>query len=536
MPRTHLLTPLCLTLALTASGCANLDRHDKASDSAGAPELSPGEVQAVVPVPARELERSPSAAETDDDIWARLRDGFRFPEHNHERIDRERGRFTGQQNYFDAVGKRARPYLYHIVSELEARELPTELVLVAVVESAFQPFAYSHGRAAGLWQFVPATGEHFGLEQNWWYDGRRDVIASTDAALTYLAYLHDFFDGDWLLALAAYNAGEGRVQRAVRANRRAGKPTDFWHLNLPAETRAYVPRVLAMRDIFAEPDRYGIRLPAIENARYLAVVELDNQLDLALAADMAGVDVDRIYRYNPGFNRWATLPDGDHHLAIPEQSKGEFKAALAELDASEMVRWQRHEVRSGDTLSGIASRYNTSTSVLRQTNDLNGDTIRVGQALLVPTASQESEAYALSADNRRAANQSRQRSGRQKLEHRVQPGDTFWDLARQHSVGVRELAGWNDMAPGDPLRPGERLVIWTEGGSDRASQNGGPTERLQRVSYTVRSGDSVYTIARRFNVSMQDVKRWNNLQPGQYLQPGDRLTLEVDVTNQSAGL
>ena len=534
MPRTRLMTPLCLTLVLTASGCANLDREAPTEDSASAPELSPGEVQAVVPVPSNELEDAPPVAVAEDDIWARLRAGFQFPEQSHERIDQERGRFTGQQNYFDAIGQRARPYLYHIVSELEARDLPTDLLLVAVVESAFQPFAYSHGQAAGLWQFVPATGKQFGLEQNWWYDGRRDVIASTDAALTYLEYLHDFFDGDWLLALAAYNAGEGRVQQAVRANERAGEPTDFWHLSLPAETRAYVPRVLALRDIFAEPDRFGIRLPSIENERYLAIVELDNQLDLALAADMADVDVEKIYHYNPGFNRWATLPDGNHQLAIPKRSKADFESALAELDPSEMVRWQRHEVQRGDTLSGIASQYSTSTSVLRETNELNGDTIREGQALLVPTASEESEAYALSADNRRAANQSRERNGREKQEHQVQSGDTFWDLARRHGVGVQELARWNDMAPGDPLRPGDRLVIWTEGSG--GDQNGGPGERMQQVSYTVRGGDSVYTIARQFNVSIQDVKRWNNIQPGQYLQPGDSLTLEVDVTNQSAGI
>ncbi|ABI57337.1 LysM peptidoglycan-binding domain-containing protein [Alkalilimnicola ehrlichii MLHE-1] len=534
------MIPLCLALALGASGCASLDPRGADGESKRghhARVILPGEPLANVPVPEEERRPAESAAPAAaEDIWARLRDGFQLPAVTHQRIDQERARFTGRQNYFDAVGQRARPYLYHILGELEARDLPTELVLVAMVESAFQPFAYSHGRAAGLWQFIPATGKHFGLEQNWWYDGRRDVIASTEAALTYLDYLHGFFDGDWLLALAAYNAGEGRVQRAVRANQRAGKATDFWSLNLPAETRAYVPRVLALRDILAEPDRFGIRLPPIDNERQLAVVELEHQLDLALAAEMAGVELDKIYRYNPGFNRWATLPEGRHRLAIPKASKERFTAALADLHPSEMVRWQRHEVRRGETLSGIASRYNTSVSVLRDTNDLSGDRIRVGQALLVPTASQGNEAYTLSADNRRRANQNRQRDGRHKLEHTVRPGDTFWELARRHGVSVRELAGWNDMAPGDPLRPGNTLVIWSGDGAAANARNSGPGERLQRVTYTVRSGDSVYTIARRFNVSMQDVKRWNNLRSGQYLQPGQTLTLNVDVTNQSAGL
>lgn len=536
------MIPLYLALAIGASGCAILESREGGDNTAKrgphARVILPGEPLTSVPVPEEEqrAKEDASVPAPETGIWDRLRDGFRLPEVSHERIDQERARFTGRQNYFDTVGQRAQPYLYHILEELEARELPNELVLVAMVESAFQPFAYSHGRAAGLWQFVPATGQHFGLEQNWWYDGRRDVIASTDAALTYLDYLHGFFDGDWLLALAAYNAGEGRVQRAVRANERAGKATDFWSLNLPAETRAYVPRVLALRDILAEPERFGIRLPGIENEPQLAVIELEHQLDLALAAEMAGVEVDEIYRYNPGYNRWATLPEGRHHLVIPKASQARFTTALAELAPSEMVRWQRHLVQRGETLSGIASRYNTSVSVLRDTNDLSGDHIREGQALLVPTASQNSEAYALSAENRRRANQNRQRGDRQRLEHTVRTGDTFWDLARRHGVGVRELAGWNDMAPGDALRPGDKLVIWTEGGGAASAQNGGPGERMQRIRYTVRQGDSVYTIARRFNVSMQDVKRWNSLQPGQYLQPGQTLTLRVDVTNQSAGL
>src|SRR5690606_25387789 len=196
-------------------------------------------------------------------------------------------------------------YLHHIDEQADARDMPLELVLLPIVESAFDPFAYSHGRASGPWQFIPSTGKHFGLEQDWWADQRRDIVASTEAALTYLQQLADRFDGDWLLALASYNAGAGNVSRAITRNRNAGKPTDYWSLQLPRETMAYVPKLLALAQIVRDPEQFGLDVPAIADEPYFTSIDVGGQIDLAQAAEMADISLEELYLLNPAFNRWA---------------------------------------------------------------------------------------------------------------------------------------------------------------------------------------------------------------------------------------
>lgn len=501
----------------------------------GEGEALPERARASVDAPfVPDLLGATPAAVQQPDLWERLRQQFRFGEPPAERIEAELQRYSGRQSYFDIVLERGEPYVRYILARIEARDMPAELILVPLVESTFRPFAYSHSRAGGIWQFTPATGRHYGLDQNWWYDGRRDVVASTEAALDYLEYLHGLFDGDWLLALAAYNAGEGRVRRAVHANERRGRPTEFWHLDLPRQTRHYVPRILALRAILAAPAEHGVELPAVNEGTGLAIVELPGQVDLALAAELADIPVEDLYRYNPGFNRWATPPDGPHRLALPSATTERFRAALAERDADDMVRWHRHQVASGETLSEIAGEYGTSVAALQDLNDISGAFIRVGDHLLVPSASRPSEAYALSASNRRQARQAQGPDGRRRIEHHVRSGDTLWDVARKHDVGVRTLAAWNDMAPGDMLRPGDELVVWVDSGRHGdARQAAGPRQRLQRVQYTVRSGDSLYEIARQFGLRVADIERWNDLDGNDYLQPGQELELRVDVTEQA---
>ncbi len=536
--------PVALACSLWLTACAHLPSDiDEQTQSADAPKHQlwpdfieqPGQLVAEAP-PAAIAEGSPYP----DDLWARIRHGFEMEHVDNDRVARELAYYSRHGLYMDRVAERATPYLYHIVSELEKRGLPTELALLPVVESAFQPFAYSHGRAAGIWQFIPGTGRHYGLRQSWWYDGRRDVIASTEAALTYLERLNSMFDGDWELALAAYNAGEGTVMRAIRRNAQQGKPTDYWNLPLPAETRQYVPRLLAIRALVDDPHAHGLELTSIPDEPYLGVVDVGSQIDLALAADLAELELDELYRLNPGYNRWATDPEGPHRLALPLDRIDSFQARLADVPDGQRVRWQRHQVQPGETLGQIARRYRTTVAMLQETNDLNGHVIRAGSHLLVPTSSQPADQYALSADQRLQRQQNRQRNG-ERVQHTVRSGDTFWGLSRRYGVEVRQLAQWNGMAPGDTLRPGQNLVIWTQ----QASGGGGGTARnapprgepiIQRVTYTVRSGDSLYTIARRFNVSVRDLRSWNNLREDRYLQPGQQLTLHVDVRAQSGNI
>lgn len=473
-----------------------------------------------------------AAEEASDDLIAQLRANFGLPRLERPEVMQQVALFERHPAYFERVLNRARPYLPHVAQEVEARGLPAELAFLPMIESEFDPFAYSHGRAAGLWQIVPATGRHFGLKQNWWYDGRRDVMASTRVALDYLQYLHGLFDGDWLLAVAAYNSGQGRVGRAIRKNRAAGRPTDFWHLRLPPETRDYVPRLLALARVLNDPAAHGLSLPRIPREAAFADVALDGQIDLAVAAELAGIELEELQMLNPAFNRWATDPDGPHRLLLPVDSVPAFQAAVAKLPPEERVRWRRHRVRSGETLGGIAQRYKITVDTLQSVNGLSGTRIRAGAHLMIPSATLSTTEYPLSAANRLASTQSRDRQGRVRSDYTARRGDSLWTIARRHGVGVRELAAWNGMAPGDTLSIGRELVVWVPESSD-ANTAVEPT--LRRINYTVRRGDSLYRIANDFRVSVADIRRWNALDGQRYLQPGQRLVLHVDVTAQSGG-
>ncbi|EDM46768.1 lytic transglycosylase [Marinobacter algicola] len=469
------------------------------------------------------------------DLWHRLRAGFELDHDASEpRVQAQLNWYKKHPRYIDRVVDRGSRYLHYIVSEAEKRGLPTELALLPVVESAFDPFAYSHGRAAGLWQFIPSTGKYFGLTQSWWHDDRRDIIAATDAALTYLDKLATRFDGDYMLALAAYNSGGGTVSSAMRRNRKRNEPTDYWSLDLPRETRHYVPKLIALAKIFDDPQAYGIELPPLDDEPYFEVVDTGSQLDLAQAAELAGVDIDEIYLLNPSYNRWATSPNGPHRLLIPRNHAETFATALKGMNPAKRVSWRNYKVESGDTLSTIARRYNTTPSVIQQVNNLNSHIIRIGQRLMIPSAAEQAGTYSLSASERLARKQ--ERSGKNangtRVNYTVRSGDTFWDIAREHRVSVRQLASWNGMAPGDPLMPGKKLVIWSKSKQPAmlASTNRGKG-MVRKVGYQVRKGDSLSTIASRFAVNVRDIASWNDLNTSRYLQPGQSLVLYVDIRN-----
>ena len=486
----------------------------------------------ISPVDGIEFESTPAGP---DDVLAKLRRGFNLSYVNNNRTQAEKNWFVRHPDYLNRVFTRAQRYLPFIVAELERRNMPLELALLPIVESAYDPFAYSHGRAAGLWQMIPGTAKRFGIKQNWWYDGRRDVVDSTRAALDYLEYLHEFNNGDWLNAIASYNSGEGNVRRAVRRNNKANKPVDFWNLKLPKETSMYVPKLLALVEIVADPASYNLTLPEVVNEPQFMVADIDGQLDLALAAELAGVDVDTIYQYNPGYNRWSTDPSGPHSLVIPIDVAERFVAALAEVPKSERVRWARHKVKDGEAISQIAEQYNTSVSTIRSANNLRGNTIRAGHHLLIPVATKPLSAYSKSADARLARTQNRTRSGN-KVEHIVRNGESFWTIGQRYKVTTRQVAGWNGMAPRDTLSVGKKLVVWTNAAVDAPRTS--PTQALgnttRKLNYTVRNGDSLYLIARRFRVGIDQIARWNNIDRNKLLHPGQKLTMYVDVTAQSS--
>ncbi len=469
-------------------------------------------------------------------IWPRIRAGFQLTDNtNHPDLKREIKWFSRHNAYLNRVMKRADPFLYYITVEAEKRGLPTELVLLPIVESAYQPFAYSQGRAAGIWQFIPSTGRLYGLKQNWWYDGRRDIHASTQAALNYLNNLNKTFKGDWLLALAAYNSGSGTVKRAIRHNKHLHRPTDFWHLNLPKETRAYVPKLLALKAIIEHPKKYGISLRHVANAPGFVQVKTHSQIDLALAAKLARIKLNALYRYNPAFNRWATDPDGPYTFILPANAAATFKHNYAKLPRSQYLKWIRHKIKSGETLSEIAVKYDTLVRHLRKVNHIHGKYIRAGKYILIPVASRNRSAYTLSSSQRLKALQTKTHYNTRRIKHDIKHGESFWTIARKFKVNMYTLAKWNGMSIHDPLKPGKTLIIWRSHHRIHVARRTSikkSSHHIQTISYTVKSGDSLSRIASRYNVKMKQLHRWNRLKK-KYLQPGQRLKLYIDVTEQS---
>jgi membrane-bound lytic murein transglycosylase D len=486
-------------------------------------------------------EDSPNTATAQQsDLWDRLRKGYKIPNKNiNRRTQAQLDWYASHNEYLQRTFNRAQNYLYYIVTQLEKRHMPTELALLPVVESAFDPFAYSHGRASGMWQFIPSTGRIFGLKQNWWYDGRRDITASTNAALDYLQALADRFNGHWLLALAAYNSGAGTVLKAIKRNKARGRKTDFWSLHLPLETSAYAPKLMAIAKIIESPTKYGIDLKSIPNKPTFEQLDIGGQMDLAQAAKLADIKIETLYRFNPGFNRWATSPQGPHKLLIPIQHANDFKHAIAKLSNKDRLTWRRYKIRSGDSLIRIAKHFNTTPDVIRHVNNLHSNQIRVGHHLLIPVASRGNHYYKLNSNNRLLAKQKfyGDKHSTSKIVHKVRSGDTLWDLSRKYHVGVRSIAKWNGMAPGDPLRPGKKIVIWSKSWALTAKKD--TRARLSRktlirkIGYRVRSGDSLAKIAEKFNLKVNQIAMWNNLNRKRYLQPGQHLTLYVDLTDGS---
>jgi len=498
------------------------------------------ELQSRVNSELRELRNAKPKISTN--LLDRVRKNFKLDlALENRRITNQLNWYVRNPNYLDRTFKRSARYMHYIVEEILKRNLPMELALLPFVESAYDPFAYSHGRASGLWQFIPGTGKMYGLHQNWWYDGRRDVPASTKAALDYLSYLNKRFDGDWLHALAAYNSGSGRVGKAIRKNKKLGKKTDFWSLKLPKETKAYVPKLLALAKLVLSPERYKSSLPPIPDKPYFKIVKTGAQIDLAQAASLADLDINEIYKLNPGFNQWASSPLGPHRLLVPVDKAENFTLKLKTLPPKKRLNWNRYSVRNGDSLSVIAKKFNTTPTLIKQVNHLKSNMIRVKQKLLIPIASKGKSYYDLSQQNRLSSKQSNLKGskGSTKLYYTVKTGDTIWDLSLAHKVGVRSLAKWNGMAPTDVLRPGKKLLIWS-----KASQNSATSpateltmpftkkrEMIKRIGYRVRKGDSLAKIANKFSVSINNLIVWNKLNKKKYLQPGQKLTIYVDLTN-----
>ncbi|WP_416777726.1 murein transglycosylase D [Xenorhabdus budapestensis] len=387
---------------------------------------------------------SPTAQQ---DLWGHIRDELKMEIPDNNRVREQQNYYLKHKSHLQNVALRAEPYIYWIVEQIDQQNMPMEVVLLPIVESAFNPHATSYAKAAGLWQIIPSTGRHYGLTQDKWYDARRDVAASTTAALDILERLNVRFNGDWLLTIAAYNSGEGRIVRAIKENQSRGKPTDFWSLALPHETMHYVPKVLALSNVIRHNEKFDLKLPKPNNQQALAKVEVGQQITLSQAAELSGLSLTSIKTYNPGYKQGMTSPYGPHYIMLPKENASQLKHSLTDENVLKNIRLavarnirqlqqqSHYTVRSGDTLSAIAKRFKTSHQQLQRLNSLKTvDRLRVGQVLKVNT--------------------------NDPVMYQVRKGDSFASIAKRHGVNLNDLMNWNKNIKLKDIKPGIALTLY----------------------------------------------------------------------------
>lgn len=374
-----------LTATLFAAACAQLPTGEQAVylQPQVADPIAAMAVPAAAPEPAPEVTPPVAVKEPPRDVWDRVRSGFTMKPMDNDLVRQWENYYSAKPEYFARMVDRSSHYLFHIIEEIERRKMPAEIALLPMIESAYNPQAYSKAHASGLWQFIPSTGKHYGLRQNWWYDGRRDVIAATGAALDYLEKLHTQF-GDWELALASYNWGEGAVGRAVARNQAKGLPADYASLTMPAETRNYLPKLIAVKNIIADPARFGITLASVPNQPYFEAVTVQRHIDVKLAAKFAEIPLEDFKFLNPAHNKQVIKAGGSETIVLPRDKVSIFNANLANHDKP-LVSWQAHTVKAGEKPEKIAAKYGMSVAELKQVNNINAkNKFRTGQPLLVP--------------------------------------------------------------------------------------------------------------------------------------------------------
>ena len=545
---------LLISISLIVTGCSDTPK-EPLSINDQAPATS-AQNESYVYHPYRTLRKhkfNKTASTHKNTVWERLLSLYSLPDIKNPRIDRELYWYLEHPTSLAILQQRAEPYLNHILDEIEAKDIPGELALLPVVESAFVPDAYSKADASGLWQFVPSTGREYGLQQNDWYDGRRDIYASTKAATTYLKELSQTFDGDWLLALASYNCGKGRVKKSIERNEYHNLPTDYWSLDLPEETEDYVPRLLAIAKLFAHADEYNIHLQHIPNRPYFEVVDIKSPIDLHKAAKLANTPLHAFLKLNPGFNRSSTAPQGPHRLLVPVSQAKEFKKNLAMLPYSERVTLKQYDeervaeihpqekhkeksaqirgnevktsltqfkVKTGENLASIANKNNTTIKSLRQANNLAGNSVRSGTRLLIPSEAKSNSIPLL-------ATASKTKSANAQV-YAIKKGDTFFNISQRFSVTPKDIANWNNITLKTALIPGRKLTIKSVN-----PQLASTSSSIRLISYTVGKGDSLTQISRKFNVSVADLRKSNAATLIKGLQPGQKLKVIVD-SNQSS--
>ncbi len=504
---------ICIAWLIALAGCSTTKKAEE-------PEISTATIESPSAEKiAAKKKQSHDHSEDYGNLWEEIVDGYGFPAIGDAKVDKNLRWLSNNQRYLDRITEQSKPYLYYVASELRKNDLPSELALLPIVESAYNPFAVSPSKAGGFWQFMPRTASNFGLKQNHWYDGRRDLVASTDAAVRYLKRLNTMFDGDWLLSIAAYNAGEGTIRRAIDKNRKQGKGTDFWSLPLSQQTRSYVPQLVALSKVIADPAKYDLELQEIDNNPYFTSVNVSSAIDLAQAARMAQIDPKELRNLNAGYQRWTTDPTGPHQILVPVADATNFKLNLDKLPKVAPIQIAGdYKVKSGDTLGAIAKRYGTSVAAIQSANGMKSTQLRVGQRLSIPGQAPLNSPYAVQAEQE-IAQRNQKNTG---TYYTVKSGDSFWTIAKKHGTSVKNLLKWNRLASNATLKPGQKLLVMNKTATQTADN---------KITYEIKSGDTLLKIANQFDVSKKDLLAWNKVKNESYIHPGQELTIYLSAKN-----
>jgi membrane-bound lytic murein transglycosylase D len=440
-----------------------------------------------------------------DDSWDKVRRKFSLDHHLAQAEVQQQLRWIlSHPKYLNKLSQ-AKPYIYHILTEIEKRNLPGELVLIPMLESAYNPFAYSGAGAAGLWQLMPKTGKNLGVNGDWWEDERRSIAPSTNAALNYFRYLNHFFHGDWLLAIAAYDCGEGTVQRQLKQKR--PQERQIWYLPLPQETQVYVPRLLALAEIIANPNKYGVKLPYIPHKPYFKEVYIGSQIDLSHAARLAGISYQDLLKLNPGFNHWSTSPKISSTLLLPAHTVESFHQNLAKTPKHSRASFIPYQVKSGDSLSSIAYRFHTNVNLIAQINHLQGIALKPGKILNIPSTQTAQISPRL---KNYTANHQIIAPKFYKVLHIVQANENLAKIETRYRVSKNQILAWNNMKNAS-IQAGQKLIIWRQ-------TNGNPY-------YIVKNGDTFNQIANLHHLNANTLYRLNPEKIGKTLHPGDKIRI-----------
>lgn len=488
--------------------------------------------------PPGEIEEIVTPGADDNEIytvWTRVRDGFKIPNMENSVVDENLAKYSKRPDYLQRMANRSQKYLYHIIEEVTARGMPTEIALLPFVESAFVTNAKSRVKAAGLWQFMPATGKHYELDQTMWKDERYDVLQSTAAALTYLQRLHDEFD-DWPLAFAAYNWGEGNVRRAIKRNQSLGLPTDYMSLKMPAETRNYYPKLQAIKNIVQNPNDYGIKLPTIYNEPFFVQIFKDQDIDVKRAAKLAGMSHEEFSTLNPSFNRPVIVASHNHSMLMPTDKLDQFIENLVAYRTSgkPLSSWTTYRVQPEDTVAAIARKAHMTEAALREANQIPaGRRIKPGSLVLVSKSSGLGNAEDISSDTIDASFALAQDYRR--VTYRVRRGDNMRSVARRLGVSPATIMKSNGLRS-QRLRVGQTLRVnvpivtrQTTTSRPTTTRSTPDTPVASTKFYVVRKGDTLYSIANRYGITASALRNANNIS-GNNISVGQRLTINASGT------